>query len=67
LLVAAEPSDIVHRSSNPPPPDFVEDVAAEGVGPALIGDFIAACADVGLMTGVAVYARVAAGVELGRT
>jgi hypothetical protein len=66
LPAAIEPSDIVHRSSNPPPLDFVKDAAAEEVGPALKGGFIADRGDAGPITAVAVYAGVA-GVELGRT
>jgi hypothetical protein len=57
---------MVHRSSNPPPLDFVTDVAADEVVPAPMGDFVADREDVELMTGVALYPTVVAGVELGR-
>jgi hypothetical protein len=70
LLAAAEPSDMFHRSSNPPPLDFVvvvvADVATEEVAPALMGVFVADREDMGLMTGVGLYPTEAAGVELGR-
>jgi hypothetical protein len=66
LLAAAEPSDMLHRSSNPPPLDFVADVVTEEVVPALRGDFVADREDMGLMTGVALYPTALAGVELGR-
>jgi hypothetical protein len=68
LAVAAEPSDIVHRSSNPPPPplDFL-DAAVEDVALADMGGVMADRADDRLIAGIAAYAGAVAGVELGRT
>ena len=66
----AEPSDIVHKSSNPPPPppppSFVDVVTTEGE-PAVTGDVTADRADIGLIAGIAANAGTVAGVELGRT
>lgn len=59
----AEPSDIDHKSSNPPP-NFV---AAEDVVPVATGEVAADRADIGLITGIPVYAGAVAGVELGRS
>lgn len=68
LPLAAEPSDIDHKSSNPPPvlPNFV-DAAAEDFAPVFTGDVTADRADNGLITGIAAYAGAVAGVELGRS
>jgi len=65
----AEPSDIVQRSSNPPPlllpPRFVDAGAKDGEA-VETGDATADRADIGLMAGIAAYAGAVAGVELGR-
>jgi hypothetical protein len=67
LAVAAEPSDIVHKSSNPPPPlDFL-DAAIEDVALVVVGGVAADRADDRLIAGIAAYAGAVAGVELGRT
>jgi len=66
LAVAAEPSDIVHKSSNPPPLDFL-DAAVEDVALAVMGGVTADRADDRLIVGIAAYAGAVAGVELGRT
>jgi hypothetical protein len=64
LLVAAEPRDIDHKSSNPPPPDLA-DLPGKGVGPVLTGDATAERA--APIVGVAAYEGAPIGVELGRT
>jgi len=67
LAVAPEPSDIDHKSSNPPPPlDFL-DAAVEDVALAVMGGVTADRADDRLIVGIAAYAGAVAGVELGRT
>lgn len=63
LLVAAEPRDIDHKSSNPPP-DFVVDLPGKGAGPPT-GDATAERA-AALIAGIAAYDGAATGVELGR-
>jgi len=66
LLVVVDPSDIDHKSSNPPP-NFVDPAAAEDVVPVATGEVAADRADIGLITGIPVYAGAVAGVELGRS
>jgi len=66
----AEPSDIDHKSSNPPPalPVFVDaDAEAEEVVPVVTGDVTVDRADIGLITGIPAYAGAVTGVELGRS
>ena len=62
--MAAEPRDIDHKSSNPPPVDLA-DLPAKEVGPALTGDVTTERA--APITGVAAYEGAVTGVELGRT
>jgi hypothetical protein len=64
LLVAAEPRDIDHKSSNPPPPDLAG-LPGKGVGPPLTGDATAERA--APIAGIAAYEGAETGVELGRT
>jgi hypothetical protein len=71
LLAPAEPSDIVQRSSNPPPPTlpprFVDVVAKDDEAAEDTGDVSADRAEIGFIAGIAAYVGAAAGVELGRT
>ena len=65
-----EPTDIDHKSSNPPPalPVFVvADTAAEDVVVVVTGDVTVDRADIGFITGIPAYAGAVAGVELGRS
>lgn len=62
LLVATEPRDIDHKSSNPPPLDLV-DLPGKGAGPPT-GDVTAERA--ALIARIAAYEGAATGVELGR-
>ena len=64
LFVAAEPRDIDHKSSNPPPPDLAV-VPGKGVAPPLTGDATAERA--APIAGVAANEGAEIGVELGRT
>jgi len=70
LLAPVEPSDIVQRSSNPPPlplpARFVDVVAKEGDA-VETGDATADRANIGVIAGIPAYAGAVAGVELGRT
>ena len=69
LLAAAEPSDIVHKSSNPPPLPlcFFVDVGAKDGEAVDTGEATVDRAPIGLITGIAADAGAIAGVELGRT
>ena len=63
LLVAAEPRDIDHKSSKPPPD--LADLPGKGLRPVLTGDATAERATP--IVGVAAYEGAPIGVELGRT